>query len=457
MRKLLRTTAAWLLVAGSLLVAPAVADPLPVPPGLIQGTKWGASTLGTGATVTYSYDTAQAGETSLSSFMPAGYQSEIASALATWSDVADIHFVEVPSGGDLRFVGGSIDGPGSVAANATYPGSSYNRVRFDTDNSWYLNPDGTNNIRELAMHEIGHAIGLLHPPGIIARMDHRVSNAYEGLLPPDVAGIQAIYGPAAGSNPDDYAVVDASTFNVLPSSSINIRIHLASLIDVTESSDLSGTLDARLAFAPDGTPNGVTLYGGDMAFSDVLLSVANSLLSADVNFSDVLGLVMNTDWFGPGGHLTSVVGGEFSTMETILGLVGGEAAYDVQSTVLGISQSGVFNFDHVNTAGAGPQAFGVVDDGRLGQLTRNGSIIDLTYPVSTTSELPIPTGSGEIPITIEVTGTIYAQLVVPEPSSIVLAAFAALACLVVTSACASSTASSQSMAEHPGGGRERDG
>ncbi len=406
----------------------ATADGLPVPPGFLEGSKWGDPTFGTGATVTYSYDTSNPDEVSLSSFMPAGYQTQIADALAAWSQVANLTFVEVPSGGDLHFVGGAIDGPGYVGANATYPDASYNRVRFDSGNNWYINPDD-NNIREIALHEIGHTLGLLHPPGVIARMDHNVSHAYNGLLPNDVAGIQAIYGPAPGSNPADYLPLDVSTLQVLPSSSLNVRVYVDGLFDVSQPSAISGTLDTRLSLAPDGTFDGVTMYGGNLNFSDVLLNVDTSLVTGNIDFSDVLGLIMNSDWFGPSGHLTPVAGGEFSPLETILGLVGGQAAYNVQSDLLGINESGVFNFQYVNTTGAGPQALGTIDDGRMGQITHSGSLVNLTLPVSVGTTLQVPTPLGEIPISIEATGTIYAQLV-PEPGSFVLASLALIGLLV---------------------------
>ena len=407
----------------------ALADGLPVPPGFLQGSKWGDPTLGTGATITYSYDTTYPNEVPLSSFMPAGYQAQIADALAAWSQVANLNFVEVPSGGDLRLVGGSIDGPGYVGANATYPSASYNRVLFDSDNSWHIDPDG-NNIRELAMHELGHTLGLLHPPGVLARMDHNVSHAYDGLLPNDVAGIQAIYGPALGSNPADYLPVDVTTLNVLPSSNLNVRVYATGIFDVSQPSAITGSLDTQLTFAPDGTPNGVTFYGGDLNFSDVLLSVDEALVSGSIDFSDVLGLVMNKDWFGPSGHLTSVTAGDFSPLETILGLVGGEAAYHVQSDVLGFDESGLFNFQYVNTTGAGPQALGAIDDGRMGHVTRTSSLVNLELPVSMGTSLTISTPYGEIPLAIETTGTIYAQQLVPEPGSLTLASVALVGLLV---------------------------
>ncbi|MBX7164914.1 MAG: matrixin family metalloprotease [Pirellulales bacterium] len=400
---------------------PAFESALAVPPGFIQGSKWGSATMGTGAVVTYSYDTSQGSEVALDSFMPAGYRTYIGQALSAWSDVADIQFVEVPSGGDLRLVGGAIDGPGSVGANATYPDAGYNRVRFDSGNDWYINPDGTNNIREITMHELGHAIGLLHPPGILARMDHHVTNAFQGLLPTDVAAIQAVYGPALGSDPSDYMPGDITQFTILPSSSLRVQVQLDPFINLTRTTRISGSLDTGLVLAGDGSPSAFTVYGADAALTDTTFTVNTSAIQAQVLFSGLEGDLLSTDWFGPSGHLTPVVGGNFSPLAVILGLVGGEASYDVQSAILGLDESGLFNFEYVNTTGAGPQSFKPFDDGQIGHLTRNGSVVDLELPIRVETTLDLPSPIGDVPVTIRARGTIFAQAIVPEPSTWVLA------------------------------------
>ncbi len=68
-------------------------------------------------------------------------------------------------------------------------------------------------------------------------MNHAGSNAYAGLLPNDVAGVQAIYGAAAGSNPDDYRPVDVSSFQVLPGSEVSVWVYATGLFDLAQTSD----------------------------------------------------------------------------------------------------------------------------------------------------------------------------------------------------------------------------
>jgi hypothetical protein len=132
---------------------------------------------------------------------------------------------------------------------------------------------------------------------------------------------------------------------------------------------------------------------------------------------------LSLDWFGPSGQLTPVVDGEFSLLQTILGLVGGELDFLVQIPALGINESGLNSFYDVNTVGAGPLAFRNIDDGGLGSLTRTGSLVELAFPIATSATLD--------GITIETSGTIYAQLLVPEPSALTMAALGVLGVTLV--------------------------
>lgn len=117
--------------------------------------------------------------------------------LQQWASVTPLRFCEVNSGGDIQvgwFVrdhgdGKSFDGPAGVFGHGFFPEDG--RVHFDDDEGW-----SDENLPPVAIHEFGHALGMLHSnnPNTV------MWGNYTGLTrlqPDDISGIQSLYGPLA--------------------------------------------------------------------------------------------------------------------------------------------------------------------------------------------------------------------------------------------------------------------
>ena len=158
-----------------------------------SGKKWGKFTL------TYQFE----------NFTPDLNQSvsrrAVRDGFDQWSSVTPLSFTEVPSGGDLKVRwaignhgdGNAFDGQSGVLAHAFYPQDG--RVHFDDDELWSdsLIPIGTD-LASVAVHELGHALGLAHSNDPFAVMYAYYSGRRRSLTSDDISGIQSIYGSKNG-------------------------------------------------------------------------------------------------------------------------------------------------------------------------------------------------------------------------------------------------------------------
>jgi Matrixin len=168
----------------------------------LEDAKWGSPELGTaGGTVTWAVD---------NSISQVELQS-INAAFAEWSEVANIQFQQVASTADasIDFSNSALDGAGNVlgVTGFSYSGGQLKSadIQFDSGD----NLSGSE-FSLVAIHEIGHAIGLDHFNDDPAVMNSTANFDLTGLAQSDIDGVLALYG----ASPTDMA--DAGTGTTPP-------------------------------------------------------------------------------------------------------------------------------------------------------------------------------------------------------------------------------------------------
>ncbi len=167
--------------------------------------KWGEQTLGTpSGTITWSADYISGLNYNTSVFSAADFDAALIAAFDTWESVASLDFQKVASAGDsaVDILSGDIGGAAGIAQYSFTgnPGLSTilgGSITFSEDLTWSpFGGSGGVDFYAVALHEIGHMIGLGHVSDPTEIMNPVISTDVLGAG--DIAGAQFLYGRDAG-------------------------------------------------------------------------------------------------------------------------------------------------------------------------------------------------------------------------------------------------------------------
>ena len=142
-------------------------------------------------------------ESTLDVPLSASHMRIMRDAFDAWEEVCGIDFVEVADGADvnIRVGAGYLDGPGGTAGRATwrYAGNDLDSTRIVFENEQWDPID----FFDVALHEIGHVIGIAHSDVENTVLSGPPHTAYadpnpggrDQLTPDDIAAAQELYGP----------------------------------------------------------------------------------------------------------------------------------------------------------------------------------------------------------------------------------------------------------------------
>ncbi len=173
---------------------------------ILSGFKWGDPQYGRpSGTITFGFDAAFYSSLNIASGSFADFEASAAAALDTWANVAqlDFQFTASAADADLLFSAASLPGTQVGEALTTFFETGVVDqvteavVTFDADRAWSPFGEAGVNFFNVALHEVGHTLGLDHPndPAEVMYAFYD-SDDTASLGPGDIEGIQFIYGSA---------------------------------------------------------------------------------------------------------------------------------------------------------------------------------------------------------------------------------------------------------------------
>lgn len=208
----------------------------------------------------------------------ATWRNQILKAAQVWAQQTNLNFSFVsdngndecsgnsqqgdPGFGDIRFSGFNF-GSSSALAMAYMPPSVNNYsvagdVSFNTGQAFNINT--TYDLFTVAMHEMGHALGLYHSDAVTAVMNANYTSKMSGPSSDDIAGIRNIYSNNNARSADTYdAAASNGTFST--ASDITAQINTASQTALLNNLDITTTSDQDYykLTAPAGSSSSLTV------------------------------------------------------------------------------------------------------------------------------------------------------------------------------------------------------
>jgi hypothetical protein len=202
------------------------------------------------------------------------WQNAIVQAAAVWQQVTGINLVQVaddgapigsgpdqqgdPNHGDIRIAGAPDNSSTLAFAFAPPPingGDLAGDIVFNTNQPWTTN-GGTYDLETVAIHELGHALGLNHSSLTSAVLYAYYNGSKHALTADDTSGIQSLYGPQPG-DPDANSAQTAINLNgslnaqgqltrVMPGPLLTTKTNSADWFYVQAPANTSGTLTVSM-------------------------------------------------------------------------------------------------------------------------------------------------------------------------------------------------------------------